>query len=98
MFYSDVSESHLAQNENLFLENIILERPFSEDCPFWCGANAPADVLLRSVSQQGDGPEKLLGSALAVGRDVELHLQKAKNSMSTRRFSTLKHPQRDLHL
>ncbi|CAE7298509.1 unnamed protein product [Symbiodinium natans] len=39
-----------AKNENLFLENIILQPPFSEDCPF------------ATVTQQGDGPSKLLGS------------------------------------
>jgi len=38
-----------AQNENLFLENIILQPPFSHDCP------------LGSVSQQGDGPKQILG-------------------------------------
>eukprot|EP00438_Fugacium_kawagutii_P026817 Skav224714 [mRNA] locus=scaffold699:361029:362639:+ [translate_table: standard] len=37
------------QNENLFLENIILQAPFSEDCP------------LQSVTQQGDGPKQILG-------------------------------------
>lgn len=38
-----------AQNENLFLENIILQPPFAHDCP------------LQSVSQQGDGPKQILG-------------------------------------
>ncbi|CAJ1336787.1 unnamed protein product, partial [Effrenium voratum] len=38
-----------SKNENLFFENLILESPFSEDCPF------------GSVTQQGDGPKKVLG-------------------------------------
>ncbi|CAE7536465.1 unnamed protein product [Symbiodinium sp. CCMP2456] len=38
-----------AKSENLFLENIILKPPFSSDCPF------------AAVTQQGDGPNKVLG-------------------------------------
>lgn len=41
--------SEHGQNENLFLENIILQQPFARDCP------------LGSVSQQGNGPKQLLG-------------------------------------